>query len=293
MKLIYFLLVVLAIYFIATSINLVHINSLGPKQQKELKEKSKFKSYMANYVKCDSNESNKLQENFEPKENFAFKENEYLKNSELYSAKQYNSPNYKHDYFDLLGRPIILPGANDLFILIRSEFIDSTYHNNKYKFNLMGLPVTNRYPNKNTLTLDKKYVKKVKQEINQWNNIFPRYYNTSEKLIHIQDIKPIFIMETDFEFVIQTLVKLLYRGKTMHFYVEYYGQINKTDDILNGAMDTYDLQLIGFKPISKKEYESQPFPADQEEMSAFMPIEKQRELANKVKQMHINETGIW
>jgi hypothetical protein len=289
MKLIYFLLIVLAIYLLATSINVVHINSMPAEHQAELKEKSKIRSYLKNdNVECKSSTTAPpLQENFD------FKENEYLKNSELYSAKEYNSPNYKHDYFDLESRPIILPTANDLFILIRSEFIDSTYHNNKYKFNITGLPVTNRYPNKNTLKQDKKYVKKVTQQIDLWNNIFPRYYNTSDRLIQIKEIKPIFIMETDFEFVIQTLVRLLYRGKTMHFYVEYYGQINRTDDILNGVGDTYDLQLIGFKPVSKSEFDAQPFPTDREEPSAFMPIAKQQEYAEKVNQMHRRETGLY
>jgi len=292
MKLLYFLLIVLIIYFITTQINVVHINTLPQNQQNELRNRSEFRSHLLdNYIKCDSPIDQLDRPN--PVEHFEFKENEFLKNTELYSARQYNSRNYKHDYFDMNGRPIELPNANDLFILLRSEYIDSTYANNKYKFNITGLPVTSRYPNKNTIKPDKKYVSVIKRDIMSWNNLFPKYYHTDKRLITIQDIKPIFIMETEFEFVVQAIVKLSYRNKSMHFRVEYYGQINRTDDILNGPSDTYTIRLVGLKPISKSDFDIQPDPNNQEERGPFISMDSQLKYVDKINQMHKAETNIY
>lgn len=282
MKIFYFLLVILAIYFIMTRIDVVHINTLPHTQQSELQNRSKFRSHLLdNYVKSDSN-ANQI-------EHFAFKENEYLKNTELYSAKQFNSPDYKHDYFDLYTTPMTLPTANDLFILLRSEYIDSTYANNKYKFNITNLPTTNRYPNMDTTAEDKKYIKQIKHDIMSWNNLFPKYYHTNKRLIIIKSIKLIFIKETEFEFVVQAIVKLSYRNRLMHFQVEYYGQINRTDDILNGVGNTTTIKLVGLIPMSRSDFDIQPDSMYQEARSPFISMDEQLKYVNKINQMHLDE----
>ncbi len=289
MKPIYFLFIVIAIYYIITKINVVHVNTLPFKQKKELRKRSKFRSMIVdNHVRCDNeNESTKPAE-----EPVTFKENELLKYTDIYSASGKNTRDYKHDYFDFLSEPIELPGANDLYILLRSEYIDTEYIRNKYRFNITNQPVTSRYPNKYTISQDKKYLSKIKKDIRSWNNIFRKYYHTDKKLIDILDIKLIFITETDFEFVIQGMIKLSYKNKTMHFRINYYGQINKTDDFLNGGTNTYMLQLYNLQPISKSEFDSKIDAVNLEERTPFMSMEDQMTYVDKINKTHQNKTDM-
>lgn len=312
MKLFYFLIIVLIIYFIATRINVVHITTLPETQQKELNKKSKFKSRLSDiYIEQDQS-GETVPKEVEPSnttsyfvgkntpqiEHFTASEEKLLDNESVYSGSQFNSRNYKRDYYDLTPTDVCsklaLPNMNDLFILLRSEYIDTTYAQNKYKFNSINLPVTNRYPNKNTIILDKKYTSAIKADIMSWNDLFPKYYDLNEKLIIVKDIKLIFIMETEFEFVIQAIVKLSYRHKPMFFKVQYHGSVNKTDDILNGQSDTqYELKLIELTPVAESEFTSQPNPNNQAEQSTFVSMDQQLKYVDKINKMHKEETNIY
>lgn len=305
MKVFYFLIIILIIYFITTHINVVHIETLSPVEQKELNKKSKYKSRLTDtYVKADLQEeipNKQINQENTTIENFTTNttaQSRLFENERIYSGSQYNSRNYKKDYYDLTPdnvRPKLeLPNMNDLFILIRSEYIDNTYTTDKYKFNSSNLPVTNRYPNKNTVILDKKYTSAIKMDIMSWNDLFSMYYDLDKKLISVKDIKLIFIMETEYEFIIQAIVKLSYRNKAMYFQVKYYGIINKTDDILNGLPDTdYELKLIELKPVAGSEFSSQPNPMNQDASGPFMSMDSQMDYVNKINKMHREETNMY
>lgn len=321
MKLLYFLLIILIIYYVGTKINVVHIDTLPISQQTELKSRSKIRSMiMDNHIKEKLDKKNRCENNFNMKmpdhkvvekmtnlnddgsvfgsnssssSKFTFKENELLKNADLYSANGKHTRDYKHDYFDLLSEPHLkLPEPHELYILLRSEYMDTEYNRNQYRFNITGQPTTSRYPNANTVIPDKRYVKQIRKDMMSWNNLFPKYYDVKKKLIEIVDIKLIFITETDFEFVIQGMVKIKYRGKFMHFRFEYYGQINRTDDFINGGTDTYTLQLSSLKPMSKSEFESQLDGKYLDEKSSFVTIDSQMKYVDKINKLHQKEMGL-
>lgn len=293
MRLIYFLLIVMSVYFITKMINVVHVDSLPDDQRRELRERSKFRSdYLSNHLKLkkDQDESKTIQiqsDSVPLKEGFTFEQNAWIKNTDIYSSSQKNSRNYKKDYFDMSTSTIMeLPRANELFILIRSEYIDTTYSNNKYKFNLANLPVTSRTPSTSTYHSDKKYIKLVKREIMMWNNIFPKYYNTDKDLIQIKDFKPTYIAETEYEFVLKADVKLVYRMRSMHFRIEYYGQLIKGLDFINGEKNTYDMKLIGIDAITKSDFDSQLRPNQRGNISSFITMEEQLKYVDAVNKSH-------
>ena len=304
-NLLYFLIVVVAIYFVTTMINVVHVSTLPPTQQAELAARSKFRSdYLNNFLRVE--ESNPPKENFASINNpsgtladqsdrrafaqsdgFTFEQNVHIKNTDLYSSAQIDSRDYKIDYFDLDGKqPMDLPTANDLFILIRSEYIDTTYANDKYKFNLMNLPTRPHVPNATTSRTDKKYIDLVRRDILLWNNLFPRYYHTNRQLIKIKEIKPTFINETDAEFVLKADIKLGYQSRSMHFRVEYYGQRNKALDFLNGETDTYVLKLLSIRPMTKTEFDADPDPSNLDPTAPFVTMQAQMIYVDKVNKLH-------
>lgn len=282
MKFIYFLIIVVIIYFIATQIKLVHIDSIPEEKKIELKTKSKMRSMiMENHVK---DKKKKTKETFNS-DSATFGTNKLIGLTNKYSADQYNSRDYKDNYWDLTQYKPQLPNANNLFYLIRSEYRDE-----QFKFNISNQPVTTRYPSKDSEMEDKKYLKHIKRNILQWNELFQKYYNIRKNLIKINSIKMLFVMETLNEFYIKVQVSLSYLKKTMHFELTYYGQIYRNDDFLRGASDTYVLQLIDIKPITKSEYDIQPEIMTQNQ-GPFMSLEQQVAYAEKVNKMHREEAA--
>ena len=115
-----------------------------------------------------------------------------------------------------------LPDATNLVELIKNEYMDP-----KYRFNIANLPVTSRQSNTSTLKLDKKYLKHVRDNIESWNKIFNSYCKRNKNIFIVQEIKPIFVMETDHEFIIKVFTKLSYQKKSMHLELTYYGEMDK------------------------------------------------------------------
>lgn len=307
MKLIYFLIILIAIYLIATQIKVTHVNSLPNPQKRELKERFRFRKLLDNYVKTEPevdfdadvngssgndlndfspNESKMESESkpnlLQPKPRATFQDNRMIGYTDKYSSEQFQSTNYKHNFYDFSGGNIELPNANNLYILIKSEYVDD-----QYRFNVSGQPVTTRYPSKSLDHLDRKYIKHIRRDIEAWNELFYKYYQTNKQHIQVRGIKPIFVMETLNEFIIKVNVSLLYLGRSMHFQLLYYGQIERTDDFLDGSVDKYILQLVEIKPITKSEFDTQTMP--NESPSPFMSMNEQMEYVDRINQMHKDE----
>jgi len=255
MKLILFLIIVAIIYFIASQIKMVHIGTLPKEERAELNNRSKIKSALQSYIRCNDNHTEKF-------------------------ANLGKKPTYRKEKIETVPEPNF-PNATKLIKTIKSEFL-----NNQYKFNLARQPVTTRYPNKNTKRIDNKYIKHIKKNINAWNNIFTDdYYN----IIKVKDIRLICIIETTNEFIIKANVQLLYLGKTLHIELSYYGQIEKSDDFLNGQTDVYQLQLLNIKPITKSEFEV-PVITAKSNHNSFMTMDEQMKYVDKINRLHQNET---
>jgi hypothetical protein len=285
-KLLCFMAFVTIVYIISTMINVVHINSLPKEQREELNLRSQFRSdYLNNNLKIKDDNTKNSGKNSGNNE-FNFEENVHIKNTDLYSSSQLDSRDYKIDYFDLDGpQPMSLPNANDLFILIRSEYIDTTYSNDKYKFNLANLPMTPRVPSPATAKIDRIYTNLIKNDILLWNNLFPRYYHTDKQMIYVKDIIMTYISETESEFVIKADIKLLYRNRTMHFRVEYHGEMSRALDFINGEKDTYTLKLLSIRPMTKDEYTSD-FNTEQKEIKHFPTMKEQLMYVDKINKQH-------
>lgn len=172
-----------------------------------------------------------------------------------------------------------LPNASNLIADIKLKYAD-----NQYRFNLANQPVTTRYPNRTTEKKDEKYLKYVKKNIETWN----RVYGKNEKLLSTKQIKLILVMETEREFLIKVNVQLIYLNKTMHLELTYYGQIEKTDDFLNGGNDIYTLQLIEIRPISKDNFCKG---TDSSDHGPFMSMKEQMAYVDKINKLHQEEDG--
>ena len=268
MKLLLFLVIIIIIYFVMTKINVIHVDSLPPKQRDELNHKNKIKNMLlTNYIMFDDE-----QQNYEPKKN-KFQENfsQMIDKSKINLRKKFNQQNQNY----------LMP--LELLNKIKSEYLDR-----RHQFNFANLPVTTRYPNKNTFDQDKKYLKHITNNINEWNYIF----GSNKKMIVLKDIKPIFIMETSDEFWIKANVQLLYQKKTLHLQLTYFGQIEKSDDFLNGGNDVYILQLVAMKPISKTEFD-QTIKSANENTGEFMTMDEQLAYVDKINKIHNNEDSYY
>jgi hypothetical protein len=263
------------------------MDTMPESSKKELKNRAHIRNMLVeNHVKESFTlEDNKVHNNKETDRRIGL--------SDRYSGEQYNSPNYKRNYYDFSDSPVReLPNASGLIELIKSEFVDDQYTFNQYKFNTANLPVTTRYPNRNTKLEDNKYLRVIKNDINKWNTLFRKYYDTNKKLIKIIQLKLIFVMETEAEFVVKVWAALLYRGRTLHLEITYYGEKERSDEFLRGEQIVYIPQLVSVKPIPKSDFDVQPLPMTQDEKGPFMSMDSQLQYVDRINKMHRDETGI-
>jgi len=286
MKLIYFIVIILVIYFIASQIRVIHIDKLSPEKKTELNNRSKARSMLIqNYIK----EENVDNAGSISKSGFQFPDNRLVGLTDKYSSEQFQSTNYKRNFQDLTGGYIELPNASNLLFLIESEYIDDQYAfgDGQYVFNITNQPVTTRNPNRHTIDQDAKYLKHIKKDIESWNELFYKYFQINDQMIFVRELKPQFIMETTNEFVIQLMASIIYRRKSLHFNMTYYGQIDRADDFLNGMTDVYTLQLINIKPIPKSDFDLVPKPFDRtEEEGPFISMKDQMKYVDRINRMH-------
>uniref|UniRef100_A0A6C0LTK6 Uncharacterized protein n=1 Tax=viral metagenome TaxID=1070528 RepID=A0A6C0LTK6_9ZZZZ len=254
------------VYYFVTYIEVKHIDSLSEIHRNELLSRNKIRSMLIN------NHLRDIPSGY-------FEDNKLLGYIDKYSSEQFQSTNYKHNYYDFTGEPIELPNASNLLMLIKSEFMDE-----QYRFNIPNQPVTTRYPCYESYKKDSKLLKQLRLEVESWNVLFYKYYQTNEKLIQIKDIKMVFIQETQHEFIVKVNIALSYLYKSMHYQLTFYGQIDKTDDIINNPIEQYTLQLINIIPIMKSEYFS-----DIENETPFLTMQDQLKYVDKINKLHQNE----
>lgn len=168
------------------------------------------------------------------------------------------------------------PNINELFSQIKDQFLDQ-----KYYFNLSTQPVTSRYLGHNLSKKDKKYLKHIKNSILEWNQLLDK------KLIKIKEIIPIFIKETEDEFVITVNVRISYHKKMLYLSLVYYGKNQRSDDFINHPQDTYVIQLIDLKVISKNDFYQKNRATEND--APFITMDEQLAYVNKIHQMHQNE----
>lgn len=169
------------------------------------------------------------------------------------------------------------PRKNELIHLIKKNYL-----NPKYYFNLPNKPSNTRYPLFQQLPQDIKYLKYIKEDINQWNKIL------EQQNIFVYNIKPIVIVETENEFLIKINVKLSYCDKFLYLQLSYYGVMDKTDDFFDNNGNTISLQMIGIDEITKQEYHRKPLVPE----ATFMTMEEQMAYVDKINKMHENEEFI-
>ena len=152
------------------------------------------------------------------------------------------------------------------------ENIKKEYLNPTYNFNLASLPVTSRSSNNDYH--DKKYISFVRSEVEKWNEMF------THKRIIVNDIIPLYIAETEDEFLIKANVSISYDKKSMWLQLTYYGKIEQSDTFEKD--NVYILQLTELKKANDNPWQGNV-------KSPFMPMSEQMKYVDKVKQMHRNE----
>ncbi|XWV26461.1 hypothetical protein QJ857_gp0608 [Tupanvirus soda lake] len=262
MKLILFLIIIAVIYFIATNIKVVHSTTFSSDEKKELDERNKVRTLLlSNHIRSTDGQN----DNYQPKNIESFSQtNEYQVNDTYYN-----------ETIDSL------PNATTLLDMIKDEFLDR-----QYSFNIPNLPVTTRNSNLGTKSKDKKYVLHIKNNIKEWNEVLTQ--KSSKKYINVDDVKPLFVKETESEFVITVNIRMYYLKRSLHLQATYYGKIDRNDDFMNDDTDTYILQLVQLKPISKNEF-NQNFVAANNYTGPFMTMDEQMAYVNKINKMHENE----
>ncbi len=261
MKLLLFLIIILIIYLLAINIKVVHTSTMPIVEKKEVEDRHKIRKMLTNnHIKTFDNYDDQQTFNYQQIEKFT----------------PIIAPDHKNDK---------LPTAKKLLSMIKSEFlIDS------YLFNIANLPVTTRHPSSDSVMKDKKYKKYIEKSIEEWNEILDDNY------LSIKYISLFFIKETASEFVIMSNNKLLYQNKSLHLQTTFYGTFNKNDDFINGGSDTWTLQLVDIKPITKTDFDSSLnlskkwIGADSQNYGPFMSMAEQMTYVNKINKMHQDES---
>lgn len=134
----------------------------------------------------------------------------------------------------------------------------------EYKFNIVGLPVTQRMS-----TASEKYLVRIRKEIDSWNDLL----SDDDRGIQCLEIKPLVLLETDNEFIIKVAAKVKYYSEVVSIVIAYYGKITKDNDFLiydrKKLNYKYVMQLFELKIISDSmffEDNSVPFRYDADEL---------------------------
>lgn len=184
MKLIYFVIVVLIVYIIASNITVVHLNSLPDEQKTELNNRSKIRSMLV---------SNHIKEN----------EHVDINDKKLLSL----TSEYPND------GEVVLPNSNNVIFFIKTNFtepIQFTENNNsEYITNISPSNLNN-------------YTKKINLNISKWNSLFIKQFNINKALIVLEKIKIIYIINSGNESLLTLFMSLTYLNKLIHVKVSYY-----------------------------------------------------------------------
>lgn len=172
----------------------------------------------------------------------------------------------------------IKPNVSHLIKLVRSKLVDQNYN-----FNFANLPVTSRYPSKDTSRSDGLYTMYIKKDIQSWSN---KLFGKNKNSIQVSEIKLVSITETIKEFIIDANIILVYGGEEKFLKLRYYGVIQQSDDPFFGGNDEYYLQLTSVKEITEEEYEAR---IEASGRGPFVTMSEQMEYVNKIKKMHDNE----
>lgn len=169
------------------------------------------------------------------------------------------------------------PYPLDLVNLIKEE-----YGTDQYRFNDANLIVSYKYNDNNTV-----YTNRILREMNSWNRLFPKYYDTNKILLIVNGVNVVSIQETEADAVVTAVGSYNYLSRTMHVKMIFYVEILRTDDILTNGQSTYILHLIDIKPVRKEEYDKKIYHAD-----PFMTMADQLSYVERINYMHKNEKNM-
>lgn len=285
MKLIFFVIFIVILYLILSKLQILHVDSLPSDERSEAKARAEVKNLLVgNHIKKKSDKEilmNRLESNLE-----------------RYSSEQFNSNDYTDNYWELAGNapkskidgqinPAGLPNASNLLELIRSE-----YQDDDYRFNLANLPVSTHVPNKNTMSEDRKFLRAIEKDIYSWNKLFQKYFSIENKLITVNELRGSFVQQTSDEFMIVLYASLMYLDKSIHFKLQYYGQILRNDEFLNNPTTEYPLQLVDIQPIRKAEFNNVPVASNLKEDTPFLSMQDQLAYVDRINEFHLNERSV-
>ena len=263
MKLIPFLIIVLIVYFVVIQIMNAHNKTRYEKYNRSIiKHMEPFKPIKKKSMNIPSKRE---------------KVNKTINFNCL--KKKIKKQDFDNEWMTINRSDVPSMGKTGIYLLNK---IKDTYLDSQYYFNDATLPVTSRSPNKNTARIDKKYLHHIKQNINNWNESFDQY----GQAFVVKDIKPIFIQETENEFVIQSNVMIYYKYHMIYLDLTFYGQIERSDDFLNGGSDIYIIQLVSAKLVSESKYHSAV-----KKYQPFLSMEENMKYVDRINKMHADEAN--
>lgn len=158
------------------------------------------------------------------------------------------------------------------------NYLKDNFLDQQYRFNSADLPVTTRNFRNND-EKDKRIIREVNKNVKKWNN----YLNGD--LFQKMRIEPIYIKETEDEFILCVNLAVKYLRDIHYLQLAYYGRIVYTDDIINNPFNEYFLQLINIREISQRRFDQMirysknyrgPFITPVEQMDYLEKMEKRR-----------------
>jgi hypothetical protein len=134
-------------------------------------------------------------------------------------------------YFPLVTQKDLKKIINE----IRDKEIEDKYH-----FNMANKPIQKRNPQKQPSPRDIKYIRYIREGMDNWG-----------KPLIVENIILKDIIETEEEFMIRVLAKILFWNEVYDLSLLWYGRILPPDDIFTKQQDPYKLFLLNIKLVSK------------------------------------------
>jgi hypothetical protein len=163
-----------------------------------------------------------------------------------------------------------------------------------YRWNIMNLPVTTKFITSRDADYTNVYEKKIRQNINSWNDILEDKYMLYDRDIRSLEMKPLLVMETQNEFVVKVNVNIKYLDEIIPLELTYYGQIEKSDDMFD-AYTLYHLQLIEMHLIKSIDVVPRPVKdmefkyAEYANLTDMPTLEEQLKYVEKMNNIRKNE----
>lgn len=246
LSIIIFLILIIAIGYFLVHIKVIHISKLPLQNQKELNDRTKIRSaLLSDYIKCDDSNPESGSRNQAKKTNPTISD---LQFDSVNSSDMINdNSNGNHNGNSVASKAGL--NADKIRNIIEDNNVDDNVG-----FNIPSLPVKTRHPTNKTTLEDKRYHKKIREDISNWD------CSPINSHVTIRQFQIVIISETECESMVKSIVEVNIGNKTYFFETVHYGNDDKCEISKNffkkgRLMDNYNVKMVSIKSISRKQFD--------------------------------------